>query len=209
MRGKVKKQADCWPRRSSDSVERASRQLIYKLNHDPTLHLECYKTSNEDISFYSGFPTYKHVLACFDLPEENAEEIDYGTESKNTNERPKTIGRWRKLSKWQEFTMVLLRLRLGLLERDLAHRFTVSVSTVSGILSSWIRFIRAELEPLCTHWPTKQHIKSFMPKHFQKLCSELVSIIDCTEIRMDSPSSLDKKQPVTQATSHIPQWRHL
>ena len=30
----------------------------------------------------------------------------------------------------QEFTMVLLRLRLGLLERDLAHRFKVSVSTV-------------------------------------------------------------------------------
>ena len=108
----------------------------------------------------------------------------------------------------QEFTMVLLRLRLGLLERDLAHRFKVSVSTVSVILSSWIRFMRAELEPLCIHWPTKQQIKSFMPKQFQKLRPELVSIIDCTEIRMDSPSSLDNKAAssyMTQATSHIPQ----
>ena len=93
---------------------------------------------------------------------------------------PKTgkLGRRRKLSKWEEFIMVLLRLWLGLLERDLAHRFRVSVSTVSVVLRCWVKFTRAELHPLCIHWPSKEQI---------------VSIIDGTEIRMESPWSFDNK----------------
>ena len=108
---------------------------------------------------------------------------------------PKTgkLGRRRKLSKWEEFIMVFLRLWLGLLERDLAHRFRVSVSTVSVVLRCWVKFTRAELHPLCIHWPSKEQIRSFMPQQFQKLCPELVSIIDGTEIRMESPWSFDNK----------------
>ncbi|XP_046864346.1 uncharacterized protein LOC124458361 [Xenia sp. Carnegie-2017] len=89
--------------------------------------------------------------------------------------------------------MVLLRLRLGLLEKDLAHRFRVAVSTVSVIVRSWLRFMRQELEPLCIQWPSKQLIQSVMPLQFQQLCPDVVSIIDCTEITMESPSSLNNK----------------
>ena len=44
--------------------------------------------------------------------------------------------------------MVMMRLRLGLFEKDLGHRFNVSIMTVSHITRSWIRFLRAEFEPL-------------------------------------------------------------
>ena len=89
--------------------------------------------------------------------------------------------------------MALLRLRQGLLDRGLAHRFRVSLSTISPVLRCWLKFTRAEFQTLCIHWPSKEQVISFMPEQFQKLCPELVSIIDCTEIRIDSPSSLDNK----------------
>ena len=54
------------------------------------------------------------------------------------------LGRPRVLTKFQEFTLVMMRLRLGLLERDIAHRFKVSPMTVSRITRSWIRFLRYE-----------------------------------------------------------------
>ena len=61
--------------------------------------------------------------------------ITYGTEKLNVGDaclRNKS-GRRRTLSTFQEFVMVMLRLRLGLFERDLAHRFGVHTSTVSRI----------------------------------------------------------------------------
>ena len=51
----------------------------------------------------------------------------------------------------------------------------------------------AELESICIHWPSKEQIFHYMPPIFKKLYPSLVSIIDCTELQMESPSSLDKK----------------
>ena len=53
--------------------------------------------------------------------------------------------------------------------------------------------MRAELESICIHWPSKEQIFHYMPPIFKKLYPSLVSIIDCTELEMESPSSLDKK----------------
>ena len=50
-------------------------------------------------------------------------------------------GRSQALSSFNEFFLVLVRLRLGLLERDLAYRFKISVSTVSRICRTWVRFM--------------------------------------------------------------------
>ena len=86
-----------------------------------------------------------------------------------------------------------MRLRLGLLEKDLAERFRVAVSTVCIICRTWIRFMRAELESICIHLPSKEQIFHYMPPIFKKLYPSLVSIIDCIELQMESPSSLDKK----------------
>ena len=40
-----------------------------------------------------------------------------------------------------EFFLVTIRLRLGLLEKDLAYRFGISQPTVSRILITWINLI--------------------------------------------------------------------
>jgi len=82
---------------------------------------------------------------------------------------------------------------LGTFERDLAEKFRLSVSSVSTICRTWIKFMRKEFEPICIHWPSKEQILYYMPPVFKSFYPDLVSIIDCTELQMESPSSLDKK----------------
>ena len=53
--------------------------------------------------------------------------------------------------------------------------------------------MRKELEPVCIQWPSKDQIVHFMPPVFKTFYPDLVSIIDCTEIQMESPSSLDNR----------------
>ena len=72
--------------------------------------------------------------------------------------------------------MVLVRLRLGRLERVLADHFNVSISTVSQI---WIIIFYLSLKelPLC---PERQKIQSYMPR--------VVKEFDVTKIFVETPA---------------------
>ncbi|KAH6938852.1 hypothetical protein HPB50_013635 [Hyalomma asiaticum] len=95
--------------------------------------------SPEDISFYTGLPNFESFMSFMRLidPGENAENIRVW--SRSYSGRPSNAGRPHMLT--AEDQLVLVRLRLGLFERDLAYRFKVSVATVSRICTTWISFI--------------------------------------------------------------------
>ena len=95
-----------------------------------------FKDSDSDINFYTGFPNYQTLVTCYNFlnPGENGENIVYNTSANdnltfptpnsNNQENPgNKPGRRRKLSSLDEFFMVLVRMKLGLFELDLAHRF--------------------------------------------------------------------------------------
>lgn len=166
-------------------------QIKYKCENDPKFEINDCKESDESMSFYTGFPSYAAMVLCFGTLKDKTENISYGSHERSNFRKS---GPKRKLSLWQEYTLVLLRLRLGLLiERDLADRFRVSVSSVSHIVRTWIKFMKLELYPLCIVWPSKEQLKFYMLSVFKELYPELVSVIDCTEIQMEFPSSLDKQ----------------
>ena len=153
--------------------------------------IEKYKDSDNDISFYTGFPNYGAMQLCFQLVEESAKNMNYEYEKvcpEQVSNRPQ--GRPRSLTLFQEFTLVLMRLRLGLFEKDLSHRFGVSVMTVSRVVRTWLRFLRLEFEPLISI-PARPVIKKHMPEIFKNLLPDTTVIVDCTEIEMEKPSSLD------------------
>jgi hypothetical protein len=52
-----------------------------------------------------------------------------------------TRGPKAKLRLVDEFLMVLMRLRLGLLVKDLEYRFKIAASSVSRIFNKWITFM--------------------------------------------------------------------
>ena len=61
-------------------------------------------------------------------------------------EGQRKVGRPKVLTTFEEYTLVMMRLCLGLFEGDLAHRF--SVSLISRVTRAWIGFLRCEFEPL-------------------------------------------------------------
>ena len=91
--------------------------------------------------------------------------------------------------------MTLVRLRLGLMEQDLAYRFELSQPTVSRIIITWINFMYLELKKIPL-WPPKEVVQANMPKVFKDKYPRTRVIIDATEIYIDQPR-LPKIQQMT------------
>ena len=63
--------------------------------------------------------------------------------------------------------MTLLRLQLGLMEQDLAHRFGVSQSTASRVTTTWINLLYLKLKEILIGMK-KECVHSAMPQQFKK-----------------------------------------
>lgn len=84
--------------------------------------------------------------------------------------------------------MFLCCVKVGMFEIDLATRFNVSISTVSRILITWANFLYVMLSSLPV-WPSAHAVRSRMPDRFKDLYPHTHVILDCTEIRIKTPSS--------------------
>ena len=97
-------------------------------------------------------------------------------------------GRKRQLPLFAEFVMVLVRLRLGLLQRQIADIFCISQPSVSKIFTTWITMLYHVFKQVLVRWPSKQLVKRHLPKCFSKYPRTRV-IIDCTELKAEKPSA--------------------
>ena len=98
---------------------------------------------------------------------------------------PVKMGPSRKLSSYDEFLLVLMKLRLGSLNQDLADRFSISLGTVSNIFTSWIKAMGQCLKPL-VYIPDQGTINVTSPARF-KSYHNLSAIIDCSEVFIETP----------------------
>ena len=109
------------------------------------------------------------------------------------NENPVVFPRKRtdiqKLLVSDQLLLVLMRLRGGFLVKDLAFRFSLSEQSVSELFSSWIGYMFCQLGQL-SWWPHRDTIINHMPGDFKKGFPRSLAIIDCTEIKTETPSSL-------------------
>ncbi len=184
----------------------------------PSVHVSMkfeFLTREADVRFYTGFHSCETFKVIFDHVAPKAHVMLYWEGSKNSNidtpttgykqridtvllgsNLPKIIppinrkGPARKLSLEQEFLMTMVRLRLGLFHEDLAWRFCVSSSRVTQIIATWIKLLSKELSCLII-WPSKGQIHATMPDSFKRLYPKTRVIIDCTEIFVETPSSLE------------------
>ena len=86
------------------------------------------------------------------------------------------------IDRFQEFVMVLMKLRLNVPLQDLAYHFKVLQPTVSRIFSSWLVVMDNRLSPLVS-WPEREHIWRTMPQCFMFSFGRKVTVVfDCFEI---------------------------
>lgn len=166
--------------------------------------------------FYTGFANediFKAVLKLI-VPDENRTNITYwdsrasktyisgsslfdsdedvdvlDNDDSDDEDTPSSSGRQHALAVEDEFLMTLMKLKLGLFNKDLAVRFCVSVSTVSRIIKTWINLIYIRLGSLKI-FPHRDVILANMTKDYKKKFPTSMIIIDCTELKIESPSSL-------------------
>ncbi|KAI4903067.1 hypothetical protein NFI96_026326, partial [Prochilodus magdalenae] len=101
---------------------------------------------------------------------------------------PKTNQSDAKLTPIDEMFLILIYLSVGLKQRDLGHRFFIHRTTVSRIIITWANFLYTLLGSVCI-WMPPEVIKAHLPKEFSRYPDTQV-VIDCTELRCQTPSSL-------------------
>ena len=94
------------------------------------------------------------------------------------------------LNSFQEFIIILMKLRLNVLFQDLAYRFEVFLTSVSRIFTSWIHAMDLRWSDFI-YWPEKEQLWKTMPMCFQYTFGRKVTvIIDCFEVFIEKPTNL-------------------
>ncbi|XP_065902324.1 uncharacterized protein [Dysidea avara] len=163
-------------------------EIIQELSSKLELHLPpfCEESLKDDsiVSFYIGLPNLKVLKAifnhvCITLPGERSAQC--------------------KLRTFQEFMVVMLKLRINPPFVDLSYQFNVSPSTVSRILLKWITQMDIRLKGLII-WPEREKT---MPNCFRLSFGKKVAIvIDCFEIFLKRPSNLKARSSTWSNYKH-------
>ena len=136
------------------------------------------------VQFYTGLPdvhVFKHVFNLIEnyVPANNASTM----------------------TKLQEFCIVLMKLRLNLLEQDIAYRFGISQPTVSRIFEKWLLVMARRLSFLIK-WPERDILRRTMPTCFREFFPKCIVIIDCFEIFIEKPKDLTARAQTFSKYKH-------
>ena len=95
-----------------------------------------------------------------------------------------------------EMFIILVRIKLGLFIQDLAFRFQLHMSTVSGNLTAWVNYLYFLLgtQPI---WPPREEINVCMPDQFKQLYPSTQVILDCTKLFVQLYSSYKSNTALT------------
>jgi hypothetical protein len=85
-----------------------------------------------------------------------------------------------QLSPRDQLLMNLMKLRLNLLQGDLAERFGTSQSIESKVTSCWLVFMEENMR-CYVPWLPRETIQATMPQCFQEHYPKVTCIIDCSE----------------------------
>lgn len=159
---------------------------LYQIQKDPTA-----------CQYWTGFQNYGNFRALFEYLKYPA-QLKRNWRGQSTLESNNYFEKYEfkpgpaaKLSPEEEFFMTMVRLRAGLTLYDLSQRFGLAMSSVSKIFSAWINIMYFELKALCEmpdwHSVTAKQFANF---------PDLKVILDCTEIFVEKPSSLQANKEV-------------
>ncbi|KAG1946696.1 transcriptional repressor p66-alpha [Pimephales promelas] len=91
-----------------------------------------------------------------------------------------------------QILMTLMKLKLNLILGDIAHRFNVSTSMASIVISHWIDVMGEQFKVLIP-WLPRETIHATMPLSFQRNYPRTTCIIDCAESAMQRATNHDSR----------------
>ncbi|XP_031551929.1 uncharacterized protein LOC116289191 [Actinia tenebrosa] len=140
--------------------------------------------SDEKVRFYTGLPSQEVLMVVFN------------------HVAPYVTQQTQSLDRFQEFMIVLIKLRLNPPLQDLAYRFAVAVSTISRIFFHWVVVMDARLFPF-VYWPDRDQLWRTMPQCYQYAFGKKTTVvIDCFEVFIEKPSNLLAKAQTFSSYKH-------
>ena len=85
------------------------------------------------------------------------------------------------LSPANVFLLIMMKIKLNLLNQDLAYRFNICASAVSKLLNAGLPAVAQKLSFL-VRWPAKEDVVRTLPSVFKPSFKNCRVIIDCTEV---------------------------
>ena len=152
--------------------------------------------SNAKMKFYTGIQTVALFSALSSFIQPCLPNLVYWRGKKNivsTKYKRTATRRSPKLDEKNQFLLVLMRLRLGLLNEDLADRFDISHATCSSIFTIWIRLVSSLLGDALVRWLPRETVHSNLPSMFKRKYRKTRCIIDCSELCIERPKSVDEQ----------------
>ncbi|XP_057677612.1 uncharacterized protein LOC130906912 [Corythoichthys intestinalis] len=135
------------------------------------------------VTNFTGLPCLAVLMAIFELVKPHMTE--------------------RKVSKFQQFIMCLLKMKFFINNDFLACLFKLSRSSVSRIFLENIELLYKYAVPALVFWPDKDIIRQALPACFYGKFKNCTSIIDCFELFIARPSDLQARaQTYSQYKSH-------
>ena len=115
-------------------------------------------------------------------------------------------GHKRKPCPLDEMFMVLVKLKRGSANKDLAEHFSIHEYQVSRVFVSWIKLLHVVLSSIDI-WLQRRKTRKYMSGCFKPLYQDVCVIVDCTEIRSEGPSDF-KVQCAVEAARHATPTQH-
>ncbi|CAH3112497.1 unnamed protein product [Porites lobata] len=109
------------------------------------------------------------------------------------NDEASERNRKREIEPIDQLWLFLTRVRLGLF--DLAHRFSVSVSTVSDVFITWANYLYIMLGSLPL-WPSRDKIKQNLPDSFNGRYENVSGDISCLDSKHFTSTFLYSMSPL-------------
>ncbi|XP_021168882.1 uncharacterized protein stox2b isoform X2 [Fundulus heteroclitus] len=88
-----------------------------------------------------------------------------------------------------EFLMYSFRVAVGMKEQLIADIFQVSIATVSRVTITWANCLFTVFA-FINLWISREKVKASIPQKFMKFSPNVRVILDCTEVALETPSSL-------------------
>ena len=148
------------------------------------------------MKFFTGLQTVAVFGILFNLLKPFIQSMNFWRGDKQTRKvvTSKLVKRrTQKITAKDQLLLVLMRLRLGLFMEDLADRFCISVGTCSGIFCTWIKLLSKVLGDALIVWLPRESISTNLPFVFQAKNAKTRCIIDCTELYITRPKSVDNQ----------------
>ena len=155
-------------------------------------------SDDQSCKFYTGIPSIAILTVIFNLLLPFTKGMNYWRGSKNS--KKKSHNRKRKLNTFEEFLLVLVRLRQGWSTVYLGKCFGISNALVSSIFNTWLALMFLIFKELMV-WPSRIKVDFEMPVIFKKLYPKTRVILDCTEVFIQKPSLPSTQKQHIQRTN--------